>query len=175
MLRTIPNRSMTHKRNDQLSSTTFSLIVAPFALTFALAFAPTFATLTTTLISTSKHRLSSSLLCERRRKDSSRKVEILAEVLDALIGQEVVMPHPIELLGHEIFGTHALHHHHDMEVWNVLELVVLCGSWVVLDYHDTLLEEMLEDCLLGLLWNQNHSFEFETVQSKEMRMHNAVP
>merc|ERR1719393_1021760 len=146
---------MTHKRNDQLSSTTFSLIVAlTFALAFALAFAPTFATVTTTLISTGKHRLSSSLFCERRRKDSSRKVEILAEVLDAFIGQEVVMPHPIELLGHEVFGTHALHHHHDMEVWDVLELVVLRGSRVVLDYHDTLLEEMLKDCLLSLLWNQ---------------------
>ena len=61
----------------------------------------------------------------------------LAKVINALGGEDVVVPLPRELRLHETLGGKALHGLDDLEVRHI-ELFVLGGIVVLLGYKDTL-------------------------------------
>merc|ERR1719223_1683322 len=65
-------------------------------------------------------------LLERGRHGVGRHVEVLTEVLNALVGEAVVEPLPAELLLHVAPGNKGLHKLDDMEVGD-LDLAVLAG------------------------------------------------
>mmetsp|Transcript_2153 Transcript_2153/g.5662 ORF Transcript_2153/g.5662 Transcript_2153/m.5662 type:complete len:228 (-) Transcript_2153:8-691(-) len=99
-----------------------------------------------------------SHLGERRRLHLGREVQHLAEVFDALVREEVVVPLPVELLREVAAGGQGPQDHHDVQVRDVLELVVLAGAGVVLDAHNPLLEQVLQDNLAVLLRDQHHGW-----------------
>merc|ERR1719223_595342 len=68
-------------------------------------------------------------LLERGRHGVGRHVEVLTEVLNALVGEAVVEPLPAELLLHVAPGNKGLHKLDDMEVGD-LDLAVLMQSLV---------------------------------------------
>ena len=57
-----------------------------------------------------------------------------------------------------------------MQVGNLLELIMLHRSRVMLHAHDTLLEQMLEDCLLRLLWDENHCAKINLMSAAARRL-----
>ena len=80
----------------------------------------------------------------------------LTEVLDALVGQGVVVPLPAVDLRQVVAGSQRSQHHHDVQVRDVFQLVVLARLVVLLHDHDAFLEEVLQDGTAGLLGNQHH-------------------
>jgi hypothetical protein len=56
------------------------------------------------------------LLLEGRRDDLRREVEVLAEVLDTLVGEVPVEPLPVEGLADVATGLHGVHELDDLEV-----------------------------------------------------------
>ena len=65
----------------------------------------------------------------------------LAQVQDALIVEEVIVPLPVERLPHQVLGLERLEHVHDVQVGHV-EHVVLGQRHVLLDADDALLEQV---------------------------------
>merc|ERR1719159_1396751 len=121
-----------------------SLVAAPtLALALAFALAPTAALAAATGLAAGKRRARRALLGERRREDLGRQVEHLAEVVDALVGEEIVVPTPIELLSDVCSRAQGPEHHHHMQVRHILQLVVPRGARVVLHADHALLEDML--------------------------------
>ena len=78
-----------------------------------------------------------ALLCERRERKRRVHNAPLAEVLDTLGGEDVVVPLPGELSLHETLGRKALHGLDDLEVGNI-EFFVLRRVVVLLGYQNTL-------------------------------------
>merc|ERR1719240_354995 len=128
----------------------------PLAATSVLLF-PAFAfALALTCVSTTQCCSCWSLLRQSRGKDLRGQVKHLPEVLDALIGEGVVVPLPAVDFTEVVAGSKGPEYHHHLDVWDVLQLVVLAGLVVLLHHHHTLLEEVLQDCAPGLLRDQHH-------------------
>eukprot|EP00212_Chloropicon_laureae_P009263 CAMPEP_0197492798 /NCGR_PEP_ID=MMETSP1311-20131121/15151_1 /TAXON_ID=464262 /ORGANISM="Genus nov. species nov., Strain RCC856" /LENGTH=180 /DNA_ID=CAMNT_0043037905 /DNA_START=141 /DNA_END=683 /DNA_ORIENTATION=+ len=86
--------------------------------------------------------------------DLGRQVEVLPQVLDALVGQEPVVVSPGELLGDELLRLEALHELDDLEVGHV-DHGVLWKVEVLLSVQDSLAEEELVNLNPVLLRNQH--------------------
>ena len=127
-------------------------VLVPGSLSLALALA--FAALCR--FATSQGRSGRTLLGEGLWEDLLRKVQHFAKVLNAFVGQGVVVPTPAVDLNQVMSRSEGLQHHHHMEVGDVLQLIVLAGLVVLLHHHHSLFEEMLQDLTTGLLRNQHH-------------------
>ena len=79
-----------------------------------------------------------------------------AEVLNALVGEGVVVPTPAVDLMQILSRSKGSQDHHHVKVGDVLQLIVLAGLVVFLHHHHTLFEEMLQDLATGLLRDQHH-------------------
>ena len=126
------------------------LVPGSLALALALAFAAL------CRFATSQGRSGRTLLGEGLWEDLLRKVQHFAKVLNAFVGQGVVVPTPAVDLNQVMSRSEGLQHHHHMEVGDVLQLIVLAGLVVLLHHHHSLFEEMLQDLTTGLLRNQHH-------------------
>ena len=107
-------------------------------------------------VATSQCRSGGALLGQGLWEHLLREVKHLTEVLDALVGEGVVMPLPAVDLRQVVAGSQRSQHHHDMKVGDVFQLVVLARLVVFLHNHDTFLEEVLQNGPAGLLGNQHH-------------------
>lgn len=74
------------------------------------------------------------------------QVQVLAEVLNSLVGEVVVIVLPREAGGDVSARGHALQRLDDVKVGHV-NVLVLGGVEVLLRHHDSLLEEVLVDLL----------------------------
>jgi hypothetical protein len=119
------------------------------ALSFALAFSFSFA------ISVWRAGWAGwTLLGVGGREDLLREVELLTEVSETILsggilsrrlGDEVVVPLPVEDFLQVAAGLERTADHVDLEVPDVLELVMALLGRVLLNNHDTLFEEVRED------------------------------
>merc|ERR1719401_3022158 len=126
------------------------------SVALALALAPALAVAAAARIGAGQGGSCRSLLRERGGEDLRGQVEYVAEVVDALVRQEVVVPLPIELLRDIRPGAQRPQHHHHVQVRDVLELVVPARAWILLHAHHALLEEVLQDLAVLLLRDEDH-------------------
>merc|ERR1719240_336348 len=112
-------RLSTQRRNILESSSLFGgttiISLAPPALALALAI------VATGLVSSCEDWARWPLLGQGGGEDCCWQIEVFPKVLDAFICKEVVVPHPAEFLSDVSLGAHGLHHHHHVQVWNVLQ------------------------------------------------------
>merc|ERR1719401_2720727 len=126
------------------------------SVALALALAPALAVAAAARIGAGQGGSRRSLLRERGGEDLRGQVEDVAEVVDALVRQEVVVPLPIELLRDVRPGAQRTQHHHHVQVRDVLELVVPARARILLHAHHALLEEVLQDLAALLLRYEDH-------------------
>jgi len=70
------------------------------------------------------------------------------EVVNSLIGEVIVVPVPVEALGHVSTGLERLHQLDNVKVWHIEVWVVVLGLVeVLLCDHDALLEEVFVNSL----------------------------
>merc|ERR1719507_1683096 len=89
-------------------------ISTPFAL--ALAFAPSVTIACSDRVCSSKNCPGCPLLCQCRREDLRWQVQNFAQILNAFICEEIVVPLPVELLRKVCAGSKGLANHHPMQV-----------------------------------------------------------
>ena len=97
------------------------LVPGSLALSLALAALGHFAT--------TQGRSGRTLLGQGRWEHLLGKVKHFTEVLNALIGQGVVVPTPAVDLSQVVTGGKGPQDHHHVQVWDVLQLIVLAGLW----------------------------------------------
>ena len=107
----------------QSNTMTFSVLV-PGSLALALALALATAALGLT---TSQGRSGRTLLGQGLWEDLCGKVKHFTEVFDALVGQGVVVPTPAVDFLQVVAGSKGPQDHHHVQVWDVLQLIVLAG------------------------------------------------
>merc|ERR1712217_223412 len=109
-------------------------VLSPLAFAFAFP--------TVSLIGTSQSWPCWTLLCQSGWKHLGGQVQHFAKVVDAFIREKIIMPLPAELLSNIVARAKRLHNHHDVQVGNLFELVVLrCPRIFLHDYH-TFFEHM---------------------------------
>ncbi|GIL55765.1 hypothetical protein Vafri_11292, partial [Volvox africanus] len=88
--------------------------------------------------------------------DLAGQIEVLTQVINALVGQEPVIVPPGEALGHQLLGLEALHELDNLQVGHTGYLRVLLKVEVLLGLKDTLLKEVLVHLPAVLLWNKHY-------------------
>lgn len=84
------------------------------------------------------------------------EVQVLSQILNTLIGEEVVVITPVEVLVQVSSGVKRLGDHHNVEVRDSVEVAMLLNLGVLLDNDDAVFKDSLIDGLLGRGWNKNH-------------------
>ena len=130
-------------------------VLVPGALALALALALA-AAAALACIATGQGRTGRALLGQGLREDLLRKVQHFPEILNALVGQGVVVPTPAVDFREVVPRCQRPQHHHHVQVRDVLQLVVLARLVVLLHHHHTLLEEVLQDLAPRLFRNEHH-------------------
>ena len=97
-------------------------VLVPGSLALALALATAALGLTT-----SQGRSGRTLLGQGLWEDLRGKVKHFTEVFDALVGQGVVVPTPAVDFLQVVAGSKGPQDHHHVQVWDVLQLIVLAG------------------------------------------------
>merc|ERR1712046_539343 len=101
---------------------------------------------TTTLVAGNATSSRTGSLLKSRRHNLGWEGEVLAKVLDALVGEVPVVPLPAELLGHVATGLEGSQQLDHVDVPNgELRVVVLGLVAIFLCDHNTLLEEVAVD------------------------------
>lgn len=95
---------------------------------------------TTTAHTTTSGSRAGLLLLQCGRYDLSRQVEVVSEVLDALIGEAPVIMPPGKVLLNKSSGLEGLHGLHHMQVGDGGQLSVLGQEEVLLTHNDSLFE-----------------------------------
>ena len=98
------------------------LVLVPGSLALSLALAAALGHFATT-----QGRSGRTLLGQGLWEDLLGKVKHFTEVLNALIGQGVVVPTPAVDLSQVVTGGKGPQDHHHVQVWDVLQLIVLAG------------------------------------------------
>ena len=97
----------------------------------------------------------SLLLGHSERGSGGRESEELAQVLNTLVIEDVVVPAPAELGGDKVPGSQRLEKHEDLEVLNLSIVVFLLGE-ILLDDHDSIIEQLSVYRAAVLTTNEHH-------------------
>ena len=94
----------------------------------------------------------------RPKDELATLTEVVSQELHALRGDEVVAPLPVEHLLEVVSRLKRFDNHHDFEVGNFLQVLVLGQVSVLLAANHALLQQVFEDSSFIFLGHKNHFY-----------------